>query len=229
MLLTNFPVLESGRTTLVTRCGLSGPAPNETPAAKPAIISLKQNCRKMFPLILSPESARRARRPETQGVYETLMLSFPCDCSGLTCSGYVLAGGRSSRMGRDKARLPFRGGDLAGAVAARSGAARPAASPSWDTPTCRELPIATPAKARWAESSPRLHHTSTDWNLIVACDMPEISAGFLAGLAGRRRAIAGRRRAALRRRRTARTAVRGLSPARAGRSWKQLSRAASAR
>src|SRR5450759_2531413 len=37
MLLTNFPVRRSGRTTLVTRCGLSGPAPNSQPAARPAI------------------------------------------------------------------------------------------------------------------------------------------------------------------------------------------------
>src|ERR1039457_2685705 len=58
------------------------------------------------------------------------------------CSGYVLAGGRSSRMGRDKARLPFRGGDLASGAAA-------------------------------------------DWNLIVACDMPEVSAGFLTELLAR--------------------------------------------
>jgi len=36
MLLTNFPVLRSGRTTLVTRCGLSDPAPNSAPEARPA-------------------------------------------------------------------------------------------------------------------------------------------------------------------------------------------------
>src|ERR1019366_959942 len=67
MLLTNFPVRRSGRTTLVTRCGLSGPAPNSTPTARPATISLKHNWRKMFPLILSPKSGRRAAGAPSPG------------------------------------------------------------------------------------------------------------------------------------------------------------------
>src|ERR1035438_2748245 len=59
-LLTNFPVRGSGRTTLVIRCGTPRPAPGSTPAAKPAIVSIKQNWRKMFPLIVSLKPARGA-------------------------------------------------------------------------------------------------------------------------------------------------------------------------
>src|ERR1035441_8434708 len=56
-LLTSFPVRRSGRTTLVTRCGTPRPAPDSTPAAKPATVSVKQNWRKMFPLILALKPA----------------------------------------------------------------------------------------------------------------------------------------------------------------------------
>ena len=102
----------------------------------------------------------------------------------MNCSGYVLAGGRSSRMGRDKARLPFRGGDLvsavAGAVAHAAGSVTLVGHP--------ELPS---IPDRYPDGGPlggiltALHHTAADWNLIVACDMPEVSAAFLAGLLAR--------------------------------------------
>ena len=84
-------------------------------------------------------------------------------------------------MGRDKARLPFRGGDLAGAVAAE--VARAAGNVTLvghsDLPAIADL---YPGEGPLGGILTALHHTSTDWNLIVACDMPEISAGFLAGL-----------------------------------------------
>src|SRR5260370_42085713 len=66
-LLTNFPVFRSGCTTLVTRCGLSEPAPNNAPAAKPAINILKQNWRKMFSLILSLKPHVFAAAPAIPG------------------------------------------------------------------------------------------------------------------------------------------------------------------
>jgi hypothetical protein len=47
------------------------PAPGSTPAAKPAIVSLKQNWRKMFPLILSPKiRPRRGPGREFQGLIQ---------------------------------------------------------------------------------------------------------------------------------------------------------------
>jgi molybdopterin-guanine dinucleotide biosynthesis protein A len=87
-------------------------------------------------------------------------------------------------MGRDKARLPFRGGDLVGAVA---GEVERAAG----NVTLVGHPVLPAIADRYPGEGPlggiltALHHTSADWNLIVACDMPEISAIFLAGLVDR--------------------------------------------
>src|ERR1019366_6470085 len=97
------------------------------------------------------------------------------------CSGYVLAGGRSSRMGRDKARLPFRGCDLVSAVAAAVAAAVASVAGNVTLVGHPELPS---IPDRYPDGGPlggiltALDHTAADWNLIVACDMPEVSAAF---------------------------------------------------
>jgi molybdopterin-guanine dinucleotide biosynthesis protein A len=95
-------------------------------------------------------------------------------------------------MGRDKARLPFRGSDLARAVAREV----EKAAGSVTLVGHRELGgIAD----RYPNEGPlggiltALHHTSADWNLIVACDLPEISAAFLTRLLE----VAGRSTAAI--------------------------------
>lgn len=102
----------------------------------------------------------------------------------MTCSGYVLAGGRSSRMGRDKARLPFRGGDLVGAVA--GAVARAAGNVTLvGHAELTAIPDRYPGEGPLGGILTALHHTVTDWNLIVACDMPQVSDVFLGELLAR--------------------------------------------
>ncbi len=84
-------------------------------------------------------------------------------------------------MGRDKARLPFRGGDLAGAVAAEVALAAGNVT-LVGHPDLPGIADRYPGEGPLGGILTALHHSSTDWNLIVACDMPEISAGFLTGL-----------------------------------------------
>ena len=102
-------------------------------------------------------------------------------------AGFVLVGGKSSRMGRDKALLPFRGRTLvehvAETVATAAGCARLVGDPDayrhFGYPV---FPDVIPGCGPLSGIHTALCHTEADWNLIVACDMPEVSAGFLAML-----------------------------------------------
>ena len=113
------------------------------------------------------------------------------DRAGSSWAGYVLTGGKSSRMGRDKAMLPWQGTRLALHIG-------------------REVEQAVGnvtlvgvigAKELWPQAIPdaiaeigplgglitALRHTTADWNLIVACDLPHVDRE----LVGKIRAAAG--------------------------------------
>ncbi len=99
----------------------------------------------------------------------------------------MLAGGASSRMGRDKALLPFGNGTLAGYVAATVAAAAGSATLIGDPRKYGHLgypvlPDRRPGVGPLGGIESALSYTSADWNLILACDMPAVSVEFLSGL-----------------------------------------------
>src|SRR5215471_2768618 len=102
-------------------------------------------------------------------------------------AGFVLAGGRSARMGRDKALLEIEGSRLicrvAEAVAGAAGSVTIVGDPekygSLGYPVCEDVfrgcgPLAGVHAA--------LAASVADWNLLVACDMPDVEPGFLTEL-----------------------------------------------
>lgn len=102
----------------------------------------------------------------------------------MQASGFVLAGGRSKRMGREKALLPYRGKTLvehvASAVREAAGSVtligEPAKFGHFGLPVIADsVPSCGPAGGIYTA----LRETATDWNLILACDMPGISPEIL--------------------------------------------------
>jgi len=99
----------------------------------------------------------------------------------------VLVGGRSSRMGRDKARLPFRGSTLAQWVAAQVARAAGCAFLVGDPLRYGDLGYPVIAD-NWPGEGPlsgiitALRHRAAPWLLVVACDMPGLTAAFLGEL-----------------------------------------------
>ena len=103
-------------------------------------------------------------------------------------AGFVLAGGGSKRMGKDKALLPFGGHALIAHVASTVLAAAGSVSLVGPVDVYRHLdflvvPDLYPGFGPvggvvTALSSP----SAAEWNLIVACDMPGVSCEFLSSL-----------------------------------------------
>ena len=102
-------------------------------------------------------------------------------------AGFVLVGGASSRMGRDKASLPFLGRTLVEHVAACVKQAAGSVTLVGAPERYAALPFPRLADTRggWgplAGIHTALEHSDADWNLIVACDMPELTTDFLQSL-----------------------------------------------
>lgn len=99
-------------------------------------------------------------------------------------AGFVLAGGQSRRMGRDKALLPDAAGTLVERVASEVGKVcdsvallgDPARYGHLNLPVIADL---IPGRGPMSGLHAALKSAGTDWILIVACDMPNVQAAFL--------------------------------------------------
>jgi molybdopterin-guanine dinucleotide biosynthesis protein A len=105
-------------------------------------------------------------------------------------AGFVLAGGRSSRMGRDKALLPFQGLRLVEYVAAQARGVIDQITLVGEISRYANLgyPVIEdvfPGCGPLSGIHAALAQTCSEWNLILACDMPQVSQAFLAGLMAR--------------------------------------------
>jgi molybdenum cofactor guanylyltransferase len=87
-------------------------------------------------------------------------------------------------MGADKALLPFRGGALGGHIAALVAAAAGSVTLIGDPGKygCLGYPVLpdrVPGRGPAGGIHTALHHTTAEWNLVTACDMPALSVDFL--------------------------------------------------
>jgi len=105
----------------------------------------------------------------------------------MLAAGFVLAGGRSSRMGWDKALLPYHDTVLVDWIARQVESA--AGSVTLIGPPERYLFLGRPVLADLrpglgplAGIETALSSTAAEFNLIVACDLPNLTAEMLAGL-----------------------------------------------
>jgi molybdenum cofactor guanylyltransferase len=118
---------------------------------------------------------------------------LPLHCYHLlmdSTAGFVLTGGRSSRMGRDKALLPIEGSLLVERTAERVRAA--AGNVTLIGAPGRYAHLGLPVLPDLVEDGGQggpicglhtaLKTTRADWNLVVACDMPGLTTPFLSDL-----------------------------------------------
>jgi molybdenum cofactor guanylyltransferase len=102
--------------------------------------------------------------------------------------GFILAGGASSRMGSDKARLLLGGASLVARVAAAVGAVTAPVSLVSSKPGAEEfgLPVVADiyeGRGALGGLHAALSRSPARWSLVVSCDLPFVTAELLSRLA----------------------------------------------
>ncbi len=102
-------------------------------------------------------------------------------------AGFVLAGGHSSRMGRDKALLPYGTGTLLEFIAARvrnvaGSAAVIGDSTKYDSFGYPVYADRVPGCGPISGLQTLLGLALADWNLMLACDLPQVPESVLSAL-----------------------------------------------
>jgi phospholipid/cholesterol/gamma-HCH transport system ATP-binding protein len=105
----------------------------------------------------------------------------------MTGAGFVLVGGRSTRMGRDKALLPMGDetplGHVAECVRQAAGSVTLVGPPDrYQHLNYTVVPDQIEGRGPLGGVWTALSATTADWNLIVACDMPGLNVEFLQNL-----------------------------------------------
>ena len=105
----------------------------------------------------------------------------------MRATGFVLVGGRSSRMGRDKARLPVRSHLLVEDVAAKVAKIAGNVTLVGDPLKYADLPFECipdlhPGFGPLSGIEAALAAAKAEWNLITACDLPGLGAQWLGRL-----------------------------------------------
>ncbi len=108
----------------------------------------------------------------------------------MLAAGFVLVGGRSERMGRDKARLPVSANFLVDEVARQVRSAAATVALVGQAERYRDLPYdcfddLRPGAGPLGGIETALGTARGDLNLIVACDMPGLRSEWLQDLVGR--------------------------------------------
>ena len=107
-------------------------------------------------------------------------------------TGVILAGGRSSRMGSNKALLPYRGGRFVEAIHRLLGELFDEVLLVTNTPEqyaflpCRKVADLYPGAGALAGLHAGLHHSLTPHVFAVACDMPYLNEELIGRLTGGR-------------------------------------------
>jgi FdhD protein len=122
-------------------------------------------------------------------VESAITTDSPGDAVIAGVTGVILAGGASSRMGSNKALLPYRGGVFVEAIFRQLRRLFPEVLLVTNSPEqyqflpCRKVPDIFPGHGALAGIHAGLHHSSTDAIFVVACDMPYLNTALVRAVA----------------------------------------------